>query len=135
MQYLTTSLNQSKENNNGSSLKTSSSFSSPSSTSSIVPVVNTLKGAKKFKTKGNNKSKTVEQIKKISQKQGSGSGSESALNTQKNSPQTTLDIFRSDHLRQLCWCLTHSQVIIRSFAYKVILFYYYCISISFFLLS
>lgn len=95
--------------------------------SSIIPVINTLKGAKKLKQKVS-KSKTVDQIKRISQKQEFESTS---INIQKNSPQTTIDIFRSDYLRQLCWCLTHSQVIIRSLSFKVIkqLFLYFLILI------
>jgi hypothetical protein len=79
---------------------------SASSSASLVPVVSTVKAAKKL-------------TKLKSQKSKPSSSSTSSSSSLAYSPQTVMEICQNGYLRQLCWCLLHSQFLVRALTLKV----------------
>jgi hypothetical protein len=84
----------------------------PSSSASLTPVVSVIKVTKKLK-----KSRVKESLNRSTSRSSPSSTSSSWV----YSPQAVLEICQNGYLRQLCWCLTHSQEIVRSFSWKVFL--------------
>ena len=87
--------------------------SSSSSSSSLAPVVSAIKATKKFKKLRTQKEKL---IRTASQ---SSPAAAAAIASSVYNPQSLLAICQNGFLRQLCWCLIHSQSAIRSLSLKV----------------
>jgi hypothetical protein len=85
-------------------LKNLSSSKITSSSASLVPVVNAVKATKK--------------LTKLRSQKGKPSNS-SSPNSCAYSPQAVIEICQNGYLRQLCWCLLHSEFVIRALTLKV----------------